>query len=501
MSAVMKKPRRVLEDPSSKEFDATDISSLQVQINAKIDAHYAEIRRLRALHNATCAATRHLPVEILSMIFRILENTYRYNAPLPWVSVTHVCRLWRTTAIDEPRLWTNLDDCREGWRPEMLSRAKKALVDLRMLRRPLADQPISSAILSSPERLRRLTWYDNADHLLTMVKPAPSLEYVYIELESPAHLPAGFLGGSAPRLREFYSRSVYAQLDASLFPNIRRLSLERQWHDSATTPPKLSTFLGFLRGLPHLEYLSVDIPTTMHADVANPAANVSSHAITEFVVGANCQWPVLRQLLESIRLYALRRARVYSNTSWTSRDPFADDIMNPLVVFFGLCVRAKFNCLKLHDRDTDFIYSDPVHGERSLSVVPLPSLPALLIPELEITTLHTDRALVLKESRSITRLYLEGYTMELFTESNRQTLPYPCLQQLHIKCHHIKPKAKTIPIIKKWLVHRASLGAKIDELWISNHNLTTKEINLLSQLVSLVLISGSSEERVPQGSR
>ncbi|KAJ8475386.1 hypothetical protein ONZ45_g15626 [Pleurotus djamor] len=501
MSTAMKKPRRVLEDPSSKEFDATDIPSLQVQINAKIDAHYAEIRRLRALHNATCAATRHLPVEILSMIFRILEDTHRYNSPLPWISVTHVCRLWRTTAINEPRLWTNLEDCRENWKPEMLHRAKTAPVHLKVQGTPLVDQFVPSAVLPCPERLRGLTWYDNADHLLTLVKPAPFLESVNLRLQSPAPLPEGFLGGSAPRLRDFHSDNVYIHLNASLFSNIRKISLKRQWHDPTTTSLKLTAFLDFLRGLPCLEDLSVDIPTEMQADVVNPAANVSTHAIRALDIGANCHWPALRQFFQSIRLDALRSIQVCSKTGWNLRDPFPDDIMKTLVVFFRSSIGAKPNCLEFDNIErARFIHSDPVQGNRFLTVKPLSLLPAILIPELEITTLHTHDALVLKESRLIKRLHFEGYTMENLTDSTLQTLPYPSLRQLHIKCRHIKPKVKTIPIMRSWLAKRACLGAKIDELWISDHNLVPKEIKLLSQVVSLVLTSGGDEVRVPQGS-
>ncbi|KAJ8519498.1 hypothetical protein ONZ45_g3566 [Pleurotus djamor] len=503
-TTIMKKPRlgRFRGPAVSEELESTDIPPLQAEIAAKIDACHSEILRLRELHNATCAATRRLPVEILYMIFAILVQDMNYysNSPPPWINVTYVCRLWRNTAINGPRLWTEFNSCPKSWQREMLFRAKKIPVPLIVLNAPLSEQPIPSAVLPFPERLRSLTWHHNADHLDTLVKPAPFLESVYIRFPSPAPLPEDFLGGSAPRLHRFSLHSVYTHLDALLFPNLRELSLQGQWHDPTTAPLKLTAFLGFLRSLPHLENLRVDFPLRMQADVVNPAANVSRHIITALDIDVAYQWTVLRQFLESLHLDALQSIHV---RSYSLRDPFTDDVLKMLFAYFRSCIGAKPDCLNLSVLRSRFIYSDPLKGERSLCLESLLPLPDALIAELGITSLHTHRQLVLKDSHSIRKLYLGDFTeqMEHLIGRSPETLPYPSLQELHIQGNHIKPKAKRIPMLKKLLAKRASLGAKIDELWISYHNLTLNEIRSLCQLVSLVLTSESGEERIPQRSR
>ncbi|KAJ8475389.1 hypothetical protein ONZ45_g15625 [Pleurotus djamor] len=499
----MKKPRRVSDETTPKELEATDMTSLQAEINAMIDACYAEIRRLsrpleaeiqrlHELHNANCAATSRLPVEVLSMILGYLVSASKASIILPpmgWINFTHVCRLWRTTAINEPRLWTDLATCRSGWQQEMLIRARQAPVHLMVDSNPLSEQQVASAVIPFPERFKSLTWRDNSDELLKLVKPAPLLESVNIHLKSPAPLPAGFLGSYAPRLRIFYSRNVYVHLDAPLFSNLRVLS------DYAAR---------FLRCLAHLEQLAINIPAAMQADVVDSAQNVSVHALKMLMIGANCKWLVLHQFLESIRLDVLQRAFVYSNFDMYSRDRFPDDILKTLVTFFASCIGKKPDCLKIADSGaTDFSYSDPLKRECYLQIQPLSSIPDLLSAELEVTSFHTNGGLFLKESRSVKQLHLEGgLGLERLVGLNPEPLPYPSLRQLHIQGRHMEPKSQMLPMMKRWLANRIALGAQIDELSIIGHNLTPKEIKSLSQSVSLVLVSEFGDEiRVPQGSQ
>ncbi|KAJ8475387.1 hypothetical protein ONZ45_g15628 [Pleurotus djamor] len=227
----------------------------------------------------------------------------------------------------------------------MLSRSKTAPLHLKVLLIPLAEQPIPSAVLPFPERLRSLTWCDNADHLFTLVKPAPFVESVNIRLQLAAPLPVDFLGGDAPRLRSFYARNVYVHVDPSSLSNIRILSLGGQWHDPTTTL-KLSAFLTFLRRLVHLEELSMDIPGAMEADVVDPSRNIVSHPTKKLDVNANRQWPIVRQFLESIRLDALRDIRVRSNAVYDSRELFPDDILKTILTFFKPGINAKPDTLK-----------------------------------------------------------------------------------------------------------------------------------------------------------
>ncbi|KZV64136.1 hypothetical protein PENSPDRAFT_548940, partial [Peniophora sp. CONT] len=60
-------------------------------------------RRRNALSPVNC-----LHPEILTSIFAYLVDLEPPNKlrTLGWVRITHVCNLWRTVALDDPRLWS-----------------------------------------------------------------------------------------------------------------------------------------------------------------------------------------------------------------------------------------------------------------------------------------------------------------------------------------------------------------------------------------------------------
>ncbi|KAI9064010.1 hypothetical protein FKP32DRAFT_1570692, partial [Trametes sanguinea] len=98
-------------------------------------AHHADtIIGLKTRLNTLTPIAR-LPPEILSEIFALVstkqyEETWRHHygssQVYKWLSVAHVCRVWRSIALDTPRLWSNIVLTRPEVDREVLARSKKA---------------------------------------------------------------------------------------------------------------------------------------------------------------------------------------------------------------------------------------------------------------------------------------------------------------------------------------------------------------------------------------
>ncbi len=168
--------------------------------DSQIDAHLAQIRILRERRNADCSHTRRLPQEIMSKIFNILRNScYGTLYPhLEWKAVTHVCRTWRNGALSEPTLWTDFTHVHPKWVREIFTRSKAA--PLRLFygdyRCPSdALDIIVDALIKSPQRIKELQVFQYAERsesfITHLVKPAPFLESLVVELGTLVEFPPG----------------------------------------------------------------------------------------------------------------------------------------------------------------------------------------------------------------------------------------------------------------------------------------------------------------------
>ncbi|KAF6756790.1 hypothetical protein DFP72DRAFT_809833, partial [Ephemerocybe angulata] len=64
-----------------------------------------------------------LPPEILAAIFLLVP---RDEGDTSWISVTHVCRLWREVALDCSRFWSDLNSVPPRFMEFALARSKGA---------------------------------------------------------------------------------------------------------------------------------------------------------------------------------------------------------------------------------------------------------------------------------------------------------------------------------------------------------------------------------------
>lgn len=70
-----------------------------------------------------------LPVETLGRVFGLMSAD-NVSPPYEWLTVTHVCRYWRTTALEAPELWTRILTLRRVYIAAFLERSKQMPLDI-----------------------------------------------------------------------------------------------------------------------------------------------------------------------------------------------------------------------------------------------------------------------------------------------------------------------------------------------------------------------------------
>lgn len=110
-------------------------AELRDAIESKILHLEAHIRALKFEKNAL-APINGLPTEVLSQIFllsRNLSDGMQRESTL--LNISHVCKSWRTIAINSANLWTIIDCSRGKLTEAMLERAATAPLNLSTGRR------------------------------------------------------------------------------------------------------------------------------------------------------------------------------------------------------------------------------------------------------------------------------------------------------------------------------------------------------------------------------
>lgn len=252
---------------------------------ALVDERSVEQRRKLNEH----LPVSQLPLEILLLIFSHIKaacyyyGTYDYGTVdskrgdlgiNDWVKVTHVCHLWRQTAIGASRLWTEIriceDDCR--WASEMLSRSGDspltAHVDFQTIdKRNSHHLAAATAILSLRKKLsncRELTLrHDHHDSLEKLLQKSSTPQLQTLRIVSS---PFGYrsattvfsIGDSVFKGVESLLRLsvVYCHIDwdSQLLRNLTHLRLR---DIPAKSRRSLDGLLAALSNIPKLEALDL----------------------------------------------------------------------------------------------------------------------------------------------------------------------------------------------------------------------------------------------------
>ncbi|CDO73332.1 hypothetical protein BN946_scf185008.g95 [Trametes cinnabarina] len=253
--------RKVLEDKISNYADV--IIDLKTQLN-----------RLSPI--------ARLPPEILSEVFALIsmhyyEQSWRYqHGPLhvyKWLAVAHVCRAWRSIALDTPRLWSNIIITRPEVDEVVLARSKKAPLRLsaHIYHQDDPRATILQTIMEDAARLKEVQ----------LTGPARALQVLTSRWTNRADLLEGLSLNSSFRLFEHTTFHSSPPLSSNIFshhfPKLRHLTICRlnvSWanplfcstlvtltvdarHEMSDTTGEFSHLLNVLDHMRFLEVLSL----------------------------------------------------------------------------------------------------------------------------------------------------------------------------------------------------------------------------------------------------
>ncbi|KAF5314485.1 hypothetical protein D9619_011762 [Psilocybe cf. subviscida] len=229
---------------------------------------YHEIQQLEYGHQMLALRSQlnmftyiaRVPPEILLQIFvAVTENGEWPADSTQCIPVTHVCRQWRSIALNAPALWSNLLSDNVAWTMAMLDRSKAS---------PLTVSIHSSdaiPVLKHLSRIRSLTiehWSaDDLQKLRVFIEEnasvAPQLEVLSLSSvsNSPWSLPSTTFQ-QADRLKDLFLDGI--QIDwtySPFFRHLTKLRLQTILYDGQPTWRELITALD---QMPALESLFID---------------------------------------------------------------------------------------------------------------------------------------------------------------------------------------------------------------------------------------------------
>ncbi|KAJ8519345.1 hypothetical protein ONZ45_g3728 [Pleurotus djamor] len=243
---------------------------LENYFSARIDASFIAMRRVCEERNQACSATRKLPSEVLAMIFSIVTTfpppfqLISRSSPrkeiIPWISVTYVCRQWRTAALTTPSLWCDFKYAKGPWLELFLGRSGALPLTIKAF---MNTDPLLAIAFNSPNRLGELELSSAAaSDLSRLNKPTPYL--TSLSLTGNVSIPDDLLGGGhTPSLQSFtMGYGSLIPMKPIWLLNTRRLTLERCWglRDLSANRISMSSHsaLEFLKPLEMLESLRIE---------------------------------------------------------------------------------------------------------------------------------------------------------------------------------------------------------------------------------------------------
>lgn len=269
-----------VEDPERRFSDATrrllsdfdlkqDCRAYESELSQRVLDLQDELHALQRRHNQIPFPNR-IPHELLSKILLIYSednglgdfSPEGYYDSLCWLQITHVCKLWRTVALNLTSLWSPLNFINPQISAMMLEQSKEAPLIVRFdgLGESIRALPQLADALSLSDRLRLVGMFNDERTLLhyptllsALGKSAPNLETLILSSTSALELdsPEVFTLGGAPSLKTLKLMSFnFEWSNIPLGPALTSLYLDPH---TPMTWPKWDAFLLSLSQMPLLE--------------------------------------------------------------------------------------------------------------------------------------------------------------------------------------------------------------------------------------------------------
>lgn len=267
-------------------FDISQLSLAHLDSMEKVDATRQDVaklvRRLHTLRNSLAPINARLPKEVLCEIFLHLtssQDVSRDGLAHPF-SEFNTCRYWRDTALEYPRLWTDVPVGRNlEWLNLLISRSKSA--PLRITHHLPEDATIPEAfyhtILNQLPRTHELDIRVPETLWSEFMAKLPDASVLGIlRLRVPSGLSSTVSAVPLPRLR-------HLELHSLLLRDVRKLiasssTLTKLVVRQTRKPQSVSAWIKALDNLPVLQELSLEnVFKRQEDDAAPPPAAECSH--------------------------------------------------------------------------------------------------------------------------------------------------------------------------------------------------------------------------------
>ena len=227
-----------IHDPVTAFSQPDAIKAAQTDIDSEIQRLNDLICSLKSRRNSLCSVSR-LPPEVLSEVFldlaEQLQAQDRFKVDFTWVTLAHVCRLWRHVALQHGRLWGKVDITKSDRTRVFVDRSNGAPLAIRQsFTTSLAELP--PAFTDSSYRYRELHLRakegqlgPNVLQVLNSPAHAPVLESLVLEVSDnyPEYtLPPTVFDYKAPALTRLQLQNVRMEWPTSLFPSLTHLSIQ-----------------------------------------------------------------------------------------------------------------------------------------------------------------------------------------------------------------------------------------------------------------------------------
>jgi len=167
-----------------------------------------------------------LPDDVLRELFRACKTLVSSSSTDEWATVTHVCHRWRTIALDDALLWSDIQsDDSAGWITAKIARSKGLplsaasmdLCDVKESNQSVINR--SRLVFSQLARLSSLVIDEEDEELLyrhlksdILSTAAPLLQELTVtlgEVGTNFEIPSTFLSNNAPKLRKLCLSECY----------------------------------------------------------------------------------------------------------------------------------------------------------------------------------------------------------------------------------------------------------------------------------------------------